>query len=373
MEKQGFLNGLSNLELRLIEVCRAMAEDDKVFVSAIDLLKVIALNDFHLDEESFEEECETLNAEVLPLDQYPEESVGKAYRTLLQMGLPWRKRYPLFSLSGMIGDFHDEVPFGPESVELRLSKTTQVLLPIDKKPLLPLALLNGVKLSDGSEVPPHNLEELWLAMEHVRQEPNLTLLDLMEVIPGPDFGPGGTVCDFNEVYTLYEKGEGFITLRGEIDTIIDGGRTRVAIKSLPHGVLIQAVLEQIRALSLEENFPFFIFKDTSQGMNTHIVIDMPPALSAEQLKSVLYQKTDLERSIRFKCAFKDNKAWLLEGPLISILKKAVSHCTSAWTQKDGGSVDVVPLFRDIIRVGGYKNPMTKLTDDRRTTLLKGIS
>ncbi|NOY84639.1 MAG: hypothetical protein GXO96_07445 [Nitrospirae bacterium] len=370
MNTPTFLTGLSPLQSRLAEVCRSLAENENVFVSAKDVLSVIACDDGEMDEETFEEECEELSCDVKTIDHYNLESVGYLYRLLLQMGQPWRNRYPLIDLAGISGDFFDEQPFGPESVEVRYSKNANILFVEDKPPLLPISLLNGLILPDGSAVPSHHLEELWMGMEHLRQEPDLPLSELMEVIPGPDFGMGGIVGGFDEIYDFYKKGEAHLSVRGQIDTILDGGRTRVAIRSLPHGVLLKPVLQQINALQEKDTCPPFILKRNPDGTALNIIIDMGPQISADKLKTLLYQETDLEQTIHLRCGFKDNAGWMLEGPLITVLKEANTQCSTAWTQKNGTKLDYAPFIRDVIKFGKFKNPLYRLVDERRTTLLR---
>jgi len=370
MENPSFLSGLSPLEIRLIDLCRALSEDDHIFMTAKELLHALATRDFGMDEDDFEEECEEMESVVGPIEDYAPKSVGYAYRILLRMGLPWRNRYPFFDLRGMFGDLHDEIPFGPNSVELRLSQAAHRLLTLDKNPLLPLSLLNGVILADGTEIPSHNLEELWMAMEHLRQNPNLPLEDLMEVIPGPDFAAGGIIGGTQAIKTLYEKGEAQLTLRGDIETEIEGGRTRVAVGSLPQGVLITTILDQIRKVCAQADFPVYDIKNFSEAKKIRIVIDVSRATSADRLKALLYRETDLERSIRFRCAFSDTSAWSTEGSLISVLKEAVAQCPMAWKKKGGDPIDYTPPIQDILSHGGYKNAMSKLCDPRKTRILK---
>lgn len=372
MEIPAFLTGLSKLQLRLAEVCRSLAEDEKVFVSAKDVLAVIAYDDWEMDEVTFEEECEELSCSIAPIEQYDPESVGYLYRVLLQMGVPWRNRYPLIDLTGVIGDFYDEQAFGPESVEARYSKYANTLFPMNKAPLLPISLLNGATLSDGAVVPSHHLGELWMGMEHLRQEPDLPLRELMEVIPGPDFGTGGVVGGFDAIYSLYEKGEADLSLRGKIETLLDGGCTRIAIRSLPQGVLLKPVLEQIFALQEKNICPPFILKRNADGTALNIIIDMSPQISADALKEILYRETDLEHRVRFRCGFKDNTGWCTEGPLITVLKEAIAQCSTAWTQKNGTKLDYAPLIRDVIKFGKFKNPLYQLIDERRTTILRRL-
>ena len=365
MNEHVFLTGLNDLQTRMINLCRSILLDEKAFINAKDFLQRLALCDFGMDEDDFEDECEALTSVVYPMADYPPESVGYAYRVMLQMGLPWRCRYPHFDLRGMIGDFHDEVPFGPESVELRLSRYSQRIMPIDKNPLLPMSLLNGVLLPDGSEIPPHNLEELWMAMENLRQNPDIALEDLMEILPGPDFPSCGIVGGIEAIQALYKNGKEALTLRGEIRTEIEGGRTRIAITSLPHGVLIKTVLDQIQALRKKEVLPLYDLKNISEGQSVRIVLDTSAAFSARQLRDLLFRETDLERTVLFRCS-DDEKA----EALLEVLKKASLECPPAWERKDGQPTTFVPFIRDVLCHGGYKNPLSQLTDERRTRILQ---
>jgi len=360
--QNSFLSGLSGFQIRMIDLCRAMSVDEKGFINAKDFLCELARSS-GLDEDDFEEECEALSAVVHPLEAYSPETVGHAYRLMLQMGLSWRCRYPYFDLRGMVGDFHDEMPFGPESVELRRSKYAQHIMPVGKNPLLPISLLNGFAFPDGSEIPPHNLEELWLAMEHLRQDPEIALEDLMEVLPGPDFPSCGIVGGVDAIYSLYKKGKETLTLRGEIRSEIEGGRTRIAITSLPQGILIKTVLDQIQDLSRKEAFPLYALKNLSEGEGVRIVMDVSPRFSTQKLRALLYRETDLERRVAFRCSKSGDN-------LLETLRRATRECPPAWQRKDGQKTDYMPSLRDVLKHGGYKNPLSKLSDERRSRILR---
>ena len=370
MSAISFLEGLDRLQLRLVDICRALAENDRVFINAVEILKVLALEDWKFAEGDFEHECELLSSSVDPIEAYSPMSVGYAYRQLLRMGQPWHSRYPHFDLRGMYGDPHDDFPSGPEYVELRLSKFSHVVMPVGKPPLLPVSLLNGVTLPSGAQIPSHQIEELWMAFEHVRQDPNIGLEDLMEVLPGPDFASGGVAGGSDAVRALYADGKGTLVLRGDIRDEIEGGRTRVAITSLPPGVLIKTVIEQVRRLGSNGVVPFYGIKDLSQGEQVRIILDVPRRVTASALKQILFRETDLERQVSFQCAFADGSGSARDGdPLISVLKQAVSRCSLSWERKDDEPIEHVPFLRDILEHGGYKSPLTNLIDARKTRIL----
>src|SRR3972149_5995352 len=158
---------------------------------ATDAKTAIALyctRDLGLDPKDVDDACEEIAAHAQRV--YPPGTVGHAYRVLLRLAQPWQTRYPLLETSGIIGDHHDDDPAGPEQGGVRTPHLAHPLFPLARAPLLPIGLLNGG--ADGDAVvPPHNLSELWTALEHVWQDPNESLDDLMEVLPGPDFPTGG--------------------------------------------------------------------------------------------------------------------------------------------------------------------------------------
>lgn len=364
-----FLDGLTPLQRRLIDICRAEAPNDRVLINAKDILKVLALNDWKMDENDFEYDCEALSSYVEPIESYPPNSLGYAYRMILQLGLPWRCRYPHFELRGMYGDPHDEVPQGPEYVELRLSRFSHIVMPVGKAPLLPLALLNGVSLPDGTRIPPHHLEELWTAFEQIRQAPELPLDELMEFLPGPDFASGGVVGGHTAVRALYADGKGELILRADIQTEMEGARTRLSITSLPDGVLVRTVMQQIRSLLEEGTIQLHLLKNASERNQIRIVLDAPRRWSAEALKEILFNKTDLEKRVLFHCSASDASGWKGGVSLIETLKQATSRCTLSWERKDDEPIEHVPLLREIQEFGGYKSPLSDLIDPRRSHLL----
>src|SRR5581483_8541604 len=114
---------------------------------------------------------------------------------------------------------------------------------------------------------------------------------------------------------------------------------------------------------------FYGIKNLSQGEQVRIVLDTPRSVSADALKEILYRETDLEKTVSFRCAFSDAAGWRDGDPLIPALQKAVSRCSLSWERKDDEPIEHVPLLREILEFGGYKSPLTDLSDARRTRIL----
>jgi len=371
MDRFNFLYGLTDLQFQLVQACRKLAEDDDMFLSAKEIIRAVV----KMPEAEFEAECEALEGQVEPIGAYRIKSVGYVYRLLLQLGQPWLCRYPFFNMTGMYGDLHDDEPSGPEYVEVRLSDFANTVMPHGKRPLLPIALLNGHLYSEGTRIPAHNLEELWMACENIRQNPEMELADLMEILPGPDFASAGVAGGFDAIRSLYADGGATLTLSAEIITQIEGARTRVVIASLPPGVLIKTVIEQIRSLSQGNRIYLYELKDLSNHNGVEVILDLPRRWSPATLKEILFKETALSRSERFQCSAPDSSESGDEGEgpasLIETLKWAVAQCGPAWERKDGEPLDHHPYLKEILEHGGYKSPLKHLTDRRRSFLREG--
>ncbi|MFI5304656.1 MAG: DNA gyrase subunit A [Nitrospiria bacterium] len=368
MDSLQFLDGLTTLQRRLMQIVVSFIENEFKLIEVKEVLRKLAIEDWRMDEFDFEESCEELNSFVSSMESYPHKSVGYIYRVLLRMGQPWHCRYPYFEFHGSVGDLHDDQPSGPEYVQLRLSRFSQIMFPENKPPYLPLSLLNGTTHTDGETNPSHHLGELWMAMEEVHQNPDVTLDSILEIMPGPDFCAGGVICGNEAIRSFYADGKGILTVRGSVETLIEGPSTRIAITSMPQGILIKTIIDQIRKIS--ENQPeFYGFKDYSTQNQVKFVLDASRKWSPNALKEILYRETDLEQRIYFSLSLPQLSSTFENSSLISILQYGAIHCTPAWHKKSGDKTEFVPFLKDILKHGGYKSPLSELGDERKTRIL----
>jgi len=366
------IDGLTQEQQRLVNAYHATADDHHAYVSASEVLRDVAVRQLRWSEEFFEAELQEITSQVGPPESYSPNSLGFYYRALLALTQPWRCRYPIFEAKGMpIGELHDDDPSGPDFVEISLSKCAHILMPRGRPPLLPISLLIGSVTAQGPNIPPHNLYELWMAQEQVRQDPASSLEDLMETLPGPDFPTGAIAGDPAAIRTLYETGRAELRVRAIIDEEIQGGRTRVAVTSLPPGLLIRTALESISNLSRIGRLKLFNIQNASKGGQVRIVVDAPKELSATTLKEVLFREGELERRIPYQI-LPEKSTDFPRGScvLASILAYTSSKCSPAWERKDGEKLDRVPTLKEVMEFGGYKSPLSEWTDSRRTRILE---
>ncbi len=361
------LDGCSPTVRRVLHIVHELLDEPHHATDAKSVLSLYGTRDLGLDADDVERACEEIAAHTRRV--YPPGTVGDAYRTLLKLGQPWRARYPLLDLSGMIGDHHDDDPGGPDLVGVRVSKLAHTLIPLDRAPLLPIGLLNGSDDGDAL-IPPHNLSELWTALEHVRQDPAESLDDLMEVLPGPDFQTGAVIWGAEAVRELYATGVGSLVVRASIEDELQGARTRVSISSLPPGVLVKTVLSEIRELARRGRVPLIQLEDLSTEARVHVLVDAPKTVTTSDLKALLFAETSCQRIIPCRLAFETDRG-AVARPLAEWLAEANRRCTPAWRPKDGPILDRVPTLREILDRGGYESPLFELSDHRRTKILTG--
>lgn len=361
------LDGCTPETRRLLHVVHELVDEPKDRIDVKSALTLFCTRELGLDADDVEAACEDVAAHVQ--HDYLPGTVGHAYRTLLRLAQPWRSRYPLLEAAGMIGDHHDDEPGGPDLTSVRVSDFLHTVLPLDRPPLLPIGLLNGRDDADAV-VPSHNLSELWTAMEHVRQDSDESLDDLMEVLPGPDFPSGGVIWGSGSVRELYETGSATLILRAAIDEDLQGTRTRITITALPPRVLIKTVVAQIRELAKRGRMTLTQLEDRSTHDRVHIVLDAPRTMSTEALKTVLFAESDCERRVSCRLAFASRDGAVTQ-PLREWLAEANRRCSPAWRPKRGPMLDRVPTLREIMDRGGYESPLFDLIDHRRTKILTG--
>lgn len=352
---------------RLLHVVHELIDEPHERIDAKRVVTLFCTRELGLDPMDVEVACEEVAAHVQ--HHYLPGTVGHVYRALLRLTQPWRVRYPLLEGAGMIGDHHDDEPGGPDLVSVRVSELSHTVLPLDRASLLPIGMLNG-RIDAETAIPSHNLSELWTAMEHLRQDPDESLDDLMEVMPGPDFASGGVIWGDAPVRELYETGAATLVVRAAIDEQLQGARTRLAIGSLPPGVLIKTVVAQIRDLAKRGRVLLTQLEDLSTPERVHILLDAPRTVTTEALKAALFAETECERRLSCRLAFESDEGSVTR-PLRAWLAEANRRCSPAWRPKRGPMLDRVPTLREIMERGGYESPLFDLVDHRRTKILIG--
>ena len=244
------------------------------------------------------------------------------YEAMVHLAQPFAYRHPLVDGHGNFGAVDDPKSFAAmRYTEARLTAYAQTLLAelgqgtvewadnfdgtLKEPELLPAPLPNllingssGIAVGMSTDVPPHNLRELAVAVERLARNPDMSLDKLCSLVPGPDFPTGGQlITPSDELREIYRKGHGVMRLRASY-TRED---TAIVIHELPWQVSGSRVLEQIARQMNARRLPMLeTLRDESDHENPVRLVLAPKSsrVDADAVMAHLFATTDLERSVR---------------------------------------------------------------------------
>jgi DNA gyrase subunit A len=244
-------------------------------------------------------------------------------------------RYPLVQGHGNFGSIDADPPAAMRYTECRLDSLAEAMFLTDlelntvdfvpnfdnsqKEPSLlparvPSLLLNGssgIAVGMATNIPPHNLGELVDALSIMIQNPEATLQELLECMPGPDFPTGGTILGNQGILEAYKSGRGRIVVRGktDIETIDEKSkRTAIIIKEIPYQANKATLVEKIAELVEEKVLEGISdIRDESDRTGMRVVIELKRSADPAIVLNNLYRHTALQSS--FSC----NMVAILDG------------------------------------------------------------
>lgn len=248
------------------------------------------------------------------------------YPTLVRMAQSWIMRYGLVNGQGNFGSVDGDPPAAMRYTEARLTKASVALMEdLDKETVeyvanydetkkeptvfpakFPNLLCNGssgIAVGMATNIPPHNLAELTNAVNMLIDNPSMTVDEIMEVMPAPDFPTGGVICGYRGIKEAYHTGRGKITLRGVIDieeVSGSGDRQRLVISEIPYNVNKSRLIEKVATLVNEKTMTGVSdIRDESDKDGMRIAIDLKRGEIPDVTINQLYKFTDMQ--ITFGC------------------------------------------------------------------------
>ena len=244
------------------------------------------------------------------------------YEAMVMMAQSFNYNAPLIDGQGNWGTQDDPKSFAAmRYTESKLTKYSDLLLQdlkngtvewIDnfdgslKEPkflssLIPNILVNGssgIAVGMSTDIPPHNLGEVILAVQHLIKKPKCNVDELMDFVPAPDYPTGGTLLkNESDIETIYNEGTGNIKLRAEYSS----KNKQILIYSLPYQASTTKIIDQIQSQMIDKKIGFISsIEDQSDENNpVKILIKIKGTThSSDDVMNHLYFTTDLERSYR---------------------------------------------------------------------------
>ena len=242
------------------------------------------------------------------------------YDAIVRMAQDFSLRHLLVDGQGNFGSVDGDNAAAMRYTEIRLSKIAQEMLAdidketvdfgpnydgSEKEPLvlpsrIPNLLINGsggIAVGMATNIPPHNLNEVVDACLHMLKNPEASIEDLMEIIPGPDFPTGGIIYGINGVRDGYRTGRGRVVMRAKchFEDIDKGQRQSIIVDELPYQVNKKTLQERMAELVHEKKIEGIShIQDESDKSGMRLVIELKRGEVPEVVLNNLYKQTQLQ-------------------------------------------------------------------------------
>ncbi len=271
------------------------------------------------------------------------------YDTLVKMAQPFSYRYTLVDGQGNFGSIDGDSAAAMRYTEARLTKAAESLLEdIDKETVdfvpnfdessqepdvlpsrIPNLLVNGttgIAVGMATNMMPHNLGEVCDLVDAYIDNPEMSLEEMMKILPAPDFPTGGKIMGTDGIVNAYQTGQGKVVLRGiaEIEERKKGFE-QIVITEIPYQVNKAAMIEKIAELVKSKVIEGISdIRDESDKDGIRVIIELKQNTQANVVLNLLYKHTQLESAFGIiNLAIVDKKPKILS--LAELLQHFIAH------------------------------------------------
>lgn len=290
--------------------------------------------------------CAGVVGEVLK--KYHPHGDSSVYEALVRLAQPWNLRYPLVNGQGNFGSVDGDPAAAYRYTESRMTAFAEMLLEdIDKdtvdsvanfddsttEPLvlptrIPNLLVNGadgIAVGMATHVLPHNLTEICTAAIAIVHNPQVSLKELLEIVPGPDLPTAGIIAGRAAIASAYATGRGVVQMRARtaIETIKGKSREAQAIvvTEIPYQVNKSVLIEKIAELANDKKIEGISkLRDESDRSGMRIVVELKREATAEVVLNQLYKLTPMQESFGII-----NLAIVNGRPVVCSLSQCLQH------------------------------------------------
>ena len=325
LEKTKLINVEVNEEMKKSFIAYAMAVNvSRAIPDVRDGMKPVhrrilyAMHDMGLTSDKAFKKCAKIVGEVL--GKYHPHGDSSVYDALVRMAQDFSINFPLVDGHGNFGSVDGDSAAAYRYTEARLSKlANEMLREIDKNTVdfypnfddtemqpvvlpsrIPNILVNGsdgIAVGMATNIPPHNLAECLDGCMALMDNPEITVEELMELIPAPDYPTGGVLMGRAGIKQAYRTGKGGFVLRAkcDIEDFNNGNRERIVVTELPYQVnkamLIKTIADMVKDKRVEG---ISDIRDESDRHGMRIVIDLKKDANAQVVLNTLYKHTNLQ-------------------------------------------------------------------------------
>jgi DNA gyrase subunit A len=253
------------------------------------------------------------------IGKYHPHGDSAVYDTMVRMAQPFSMRYVLIDGQGNFGSVDGDSPAAMRYTEVRMTKLAHELLAdIDRETVdfipnydgseqepailptrVPNLLVNGaegIAVGMATKIPPHNLREIVTACIALLDNPELTIPDLIQHVPGPDFPTGGTIFGISGIHQAYLTGRGRVVIRAKSHVEGEAGEKQsLVFDELPYQVNKAQLLERIAELVREKKIEGISgLRDESDKDGMRMVVELKRGEIPDVVLNNLYRQTALQ-------------------------------------------------------------------------------
>ncbi|QAY67486.1 DNA gyrase subunit A [Paenibacillus protaetiae] len=252
------------------------------------------------------------------IGKYHPHGDAAVYETMVRLAQDFSMRYMLVDGHGNFGSIDGDGAAAMRYTESRLTKIAMEMMrdlnkdTVDfvpnydgeeKEPAVlparfPNLLVNGVTgiaVGMATNIPPHNLGEVIDGVQALIANPDITPVELMEYVKGPDFPTAGLVLGRHGIRQAYLTGRGTVTMRARAEIEENGGKARIIVHELPYQVIKARLVEKIAELVREKKIDGITdLRDESDRNGMRVVIELRRDVNPSVVLNNLYKQTQMQ-------------------------------------------------------------------------------
>jgi DNA gyrase subunit A len=279
---------------------------------------LLTLYDLNLTPDRGYRKCAKICGDIS--GNYHPHGEGVVYPSVVRLAQRFAMRYPLVDGQGNYGSVDGDPPAAMRYTEARMTEICQEMLrdleketvdfipnydgtreePVVLPSTIPNLLMNGsagIAVGMATNIPPHNLCELVDGLVAMLADPWISIEELMQLIPGPDFPTAGLIYGTEGIRDAYQSGRGLITMRARalIEHSKRTSREQIIITELPYQVnkakLVEKIAELVRDRKIEG---ISDLRDESDREGMRVVIELGRGAQGEVVLNQLYKQTPMQ-------------------------------------------------------------------------------
>ncbi len=254
----------------------------------------------------------------LVIGNYHPHGDTSVYDAMVRMSQDWKVRLPLIDMHGNNGSIDNDPAAAMRYTEVRLAKVTEVMEDdLDKNTVemtpnfddteneptvlpvpFPVMLVNGatgIAAGYATNMPPHNINEVIDAAIYRLNEPDCTLDDVMDLLPGPDFPTGGIVQGAEGIREAFSTGRGKVVVRARTEIAETKTSKQIVITEIPYEVVKSDLVAEMDEIRIDRKIDGINYvRDDSDRSGLRIVVDLRKDANADVILKYLFKNTKLQ-------------------------------------------------------------------------------